>query len=260
MPPPLCAPPLPDQELVRRVRNARAEYGVEPARRIPAIVVAADASLLAAAAEESQVLCALARLDPSQLKARPPFSHPRMEGRDGRKPCTNSHGAAPRYRWCPLRRRPGRVRRCSSWLATALRFSFLLQASQARHSGLLRMRVSGRSFGMVLRSYLSTVLAARRGADPVKESARLGKQAAKLEAELAGAPLARRRASRYSTLTTANETARTRATSLRASAGITGRLASPNFSEKAPKAVVDKARKPLHCSPCCVCMDLPRHL
>lgn len=62
------------QEAVRRVRNARAEYNVEPARRIPAVVVCADAETLAALREEAAVMSLLARLDQGQLQfsAEPP--------------------------------------------------------------------------------------------------------------------------------------------------------------------------------------------
>ena len=52
-------------EIVRAVRNARAEYDVAPGRRIPATIVAGEkASLLRSQAD---VLCTLARLDPGQL-------------------------------------------------------------------------------------------------------------------------------------------------------------------------------------------------
>eukprot|EP00897_Mesotaenium_endlicherianum_P000221 jgi/Mesen1/1019/ME000121S00095 len=55
------------QSLVRSVRNARAEYTVEPGKRIGAIVVAGPASL-AFIQEESAVLVALCKLDPLQLQ------------------------------------------------------------------------------------------------------------------------------------------------------------------------------------------------
>lgn len=62
------------QEAVRRVRNARAEYNVEPARRIPGVVVCADAEMLSALREEAAVMSLLARLDQAQLQfsAEPP--------------------------------------------------------------------------------------------------------------------------------------------------------------------------------------------
>jgi valyl-tRNA synthetase len=50
------------QAAVRAVRNARAEYNVEPARRVPAVFVTADAALRDALALEAPVLVALARL------------------------------------------------------------------------------------------------------------------------------------------------------------------------------------------------------
>jgi valyl-tRNA synthetase len=52
---------------VRAVRNARAEYGVEPARRVPAIFVAADPALREALSQEVAVLAALARLQPGAV-------------------------------------------------------------------------------------------------------------------------------------------------------------------------------------------------
>lgn len=53
---------------VRSIRNARAEYGVEPARKIGAVVVAADPELRAAMAQEAAVLALLAKLEPSQVR------------------------------------------------------------------------------------------------------------------------------------------------------------------------------------------------
>ena len=50
--------------IVRSVRNARAEYAVEPAKRIPAhVVVSEDAGARQALANEAGLLAALARLD-----------------------------------------------------------------------------------------------------------------------------------------------------------------------------------------------------
>lgn len=66
------------QALVRAVRNARAEYAVEPAKRIPAFVVVteacADAGLREALAEELALVSTLARLDAeaSGVAAAPP--------------------------------------------------------------------------------------------------------------------------------------------------------------------------------------------
>jgi valyl-tRNA synthetase len=52
-------------ELVRGIRNARAEYNVEPGRRIPALIAAGDR--LALLQDQAEALCTLARLDPAQL-------------------------------------------------------------------------------------------------------------------------------------------------------------------------------------------------
>lgn len=51
------------QATVRALRNARAEYGVEPGRKIAVTVVAADPALRAALAEEGPVLALLAKLE-----------------------------------------------------------------------------------------------------------------------------------------------------------------------------------------------------
>ena len=55
------------QCLVRAVRNARAEYSVDVARRIPATIVVASPALAAAVREEAAVLQALCKLDAAQL-------------------------------------------------------------------------------------------------------------------------------------------------------------------------------------------------
>lgn len=56
------------QATVRAVRNARAEYGVEPGRKIAVTVVAVDDSLRTALAAEAPVLALLARLEPQELQ------------------------------------------------------------------------------------------------------------------------------------------------------------------------------------------------
>jgi len=53
-------------ELVRSIRNARAEFGVEPAKRIEALIAAGQAKDLLAAQTETMVI--LARLDPAKLR------------------------------------------------------------------------------------------------------------------------------------------------------------------------------------------------
>jgi valyl-tRNA synthetase len=54
------------QALTRKIRNARAEYNVEPGKRISAVVVASG-DVLAALKIELKSLVALARLDPDQV-------------------------------------------------------------------------------------------------------------------------------------------------------------------------------------------------
>ena len=51
------------QAAVRSIRNARAEYSVEPARRVPAVFIIANAALRQDLQEEAAVLASLARLD-----------------------------------------------------------------------------------------------------------------------------------------------------------------------------------------------------
>lgn len=65
------------------MRNARAEYGVELGRRIPATLLVADPTLRAALAAELPVLCALAKLDPAAaaVEARPEGGLPAADGR-----------------------------------------------------------------------------------------------------------------------------------------------------------------------------------
>ena len=54
------------QSIVTRIRNARAEYSVEPAKRIPAVIVATDAEANAAYSTELNLIATLARLDAEQ--------------------------------------------------------------------------------------------------------------------------------------------------------------------------------------------------
>jgi hypothetical protein len=55
------------QEVVSAVRNARAEYGVELGRRIPAQLIVAEAGLSSALQTEMPVLCSLAKLDEAEV-------------------------------------------------------------------------------------------------------------------------------------------------------------------------------------------------
>ena len=71
------------QAAVSAVRNARAEYGVELGRRVPATLHVAESALRAALAAELPVLCALAKLDPAAatVEARPQGGLPAADGR-----------------------------------------------------------------------------------------------------------------------------------------------------------------------------------
>ena len=64
------------QSIVTRIRNARAEYSVEPAKRIPAVIVATDAEANAAYSTELNLIATLARLDAEQtsVASAPPAS------------------------------------------------------------------------------------------------------------------------------------------------------------------------------------------
>lgn len=63
------------QEVVSSVRNARAEYGVELGRKIPAQLIVADAKLSSALQAEMPVLCSLAKLDEAQVMLAWNLSH-----------------------------------------------------------------------------------------------------------------------------------------------------------------------------------------
>ena len=62
------------RELIRRIRNARAEQGVEPARYIPAVIAAGERA--AFIATQRPLLVALARLDDAQLTIAPTAEPP----------------------------------------------------------------------------------------------------------------------------------------------------------------------------------------
>ena len=55
------------QAAVRAVRNARAEYGVEPGRKVAATLAVASAELRAALESEADVLALLAKLEREQV-------------------------------------------------------------------------------------------------------------------------------------------------------------------------------------------------
>ena len=56
------------QATVKAIRNARAEYGVEPGRKIGVTVAVADPALRAALADEAPVFALLAKLDPEGIR------------------------------------------------------------------------------------------------------------------------------------------------------------------------------------------------
>ena len=60
--------------LIRGIRNRRAEYDVTPGRRIPALVAGGDATQWLD--EGRAELCALAKLDPEQLRVEPTIKPP----------------------------------------------------------------------------------------------------------------------------------------------------------------------------------------
>ncbi|RLC64384.1 MAG: valine--tRNA ligase [Chloroflexota bacterium] len=61
-------------ELIRGIRNRRAEYNVTPGKRIPAAIAAGDA--VRWLDEQRAVLCSLAKLDPNQLTIQPTIQPP----------------------------------------------------------------------------------------------------------------------------------------------------------------------------------------
>jgi valyl-tRNA synthetase len=58
------------KDVVRAVRNARAEYGVEPSRKVGAVLVVSEPGLRAAMEEEVAATCLLAKLEPEQVRLR----------------------------------------------------------------------------------------------------------------------------------------------------------------------------------------------
>lgn len=68
------------QATIRAVRNARAEYNVEPGRRIAATIVARTPALQRSLSSEAPVLAALAKLDPASLSA---VAEPPATGAEG---------------------------------------------------------------------------------------------------------------------------------------------------------------------------------
>ncbi len=136
------------QAAVRGIRNARAEYAVEPARRVPAVFIIADVALRAAFEGEAAVLASLARLEPSSV-----------------------------------------------------RFASAVPPDMGSPDDAVTLLIA---------DGLQVLLPVAGLLEPAKELARLGKQAAKLQAELDVA---------------------------------TARLSKPSFADKAPAAVVAKARE-----------------
>lgn len=55
------------KELVRGVRNARTEYGLEQARKVAAVLVVSDPQLREVMQQELPVVCLLAKLEPSKV-------------------------------------------------------------------------------------------------------------------------------------------------------------------------------------------------
>eukprot|EP00878_Enallax_costatus_P025669 GHUV01027488.1.p1 GENE.GHUV01027488.1~~GHUV01027488.1.p1 ORF type:complete len:191 (+),score=74.94 GHUV01027488.1:254-826(+) len=55
------------KELVRGVRNARTEYGLEQARKVAAVLVVSDSDLRQVVQQEIPVICLLAKLEPSKV-------------------------------------------------------------------------------------------------------------------------------------------------------------------------------------------------
>jgi valyl-tRNA synthetase len=75
----LIAPPAEAEmslitDLIRAIRNARAEYNVEPGRRIPAVIASGEAFDLIQ--HQLDVIATLARLDPTQLSNQPAVTPP----------------------------------------------------------------------------------------------------------------------------------------------------------------------------------------
>lgn len=159
------------QEGVRRVRNARAEYNVEPARRVPAIVVCADAEMLAALQEEAGVMALLARLDQPQLQFA--AEAPKMSADDAVQLVIGEGVEV----FLPVAGLAGAENGLGGGTPPA---SLVCPRSLAAE---WTTRLVGRDALM----FAESLCPAPSRADPVKEVARLSKQAAKIEVELVGA-------------------------------------------------------------------------
>ena len=61
-------------DLIRGIRNVRAEYGVTPGKRIGAMIAAQDAAAMLG--EQREILCSLAKIDPGQLVIEPALEPP----------------------------------------------------------------------------------------------------------------------------------------------------------------------------------------
>lgn len=55
------------QAAVRTIRNARSEYNVELAKKIPATIVARDAAVFNALSQEAALIASLAKLEPAEF-------------------------------------------------------------------------------------------------------------------------------------------------------------------------------------------------
>ena len=80
--------------VVRAIRNARAEYAVEPARRVPAVVVVADDADRAALERELATLGSLARLETSDESSAVAAAPPARRSRTPRRSCSRRSSTA----------------------------------------------------------------------------------------------------------------------------------------------------------------------
>jgi len=153
------------QELTRSVRNARAEYRVEPAKRIAATVCVSDAGLSTALRDEADAFAFLARVDPELLGWRD------VAGTAG----SDAKGLQRRR----LRRRLASLGKPWPKVPGELPPAVEAAAAQSAEGD------DGSSVRLVVNDQLQALLPLADMVDADKERQRLGKQQATLEASIA---------------------------------------------------------------------------
>ncbi len=160
------------QELTRAVRNARAEYRVEPAKKIAATVCVAEGPLATALEAEADALAFLARVDPGLLA-----------WQTVPKPTEGTQGASAALTRTRLRRRLAALGKPWPHVPTA-EAETEAAAAHAAHAE-TGSDDDGSSVRLVVNDQLQALLPLADMIDADKERQRLGKQRETLEASIA---------------------------------------------------------------------------